>query len=165
MVKSFTPAPGTSYSIFPNYHFSIYSQIAFFNKLHSPGVLVSRSLEVGPTNGGGDESFLSASAASLYLRERWVPGMCPQTHTHTHTHAARAPLQFARNDLSCVIYTRLPPVKGWMCSFNFFLFSIGFIYFLSALLLCLLRQSAFFFPSLPPAFFFLSLYALRTLLL
>ncbi len=34
-----------------------------------------------------------------------------------------------------------------MCSFNFFLFSIGFIYFLSALLLCLLRQSAFFLPS------------------
>lgn len=76
--------------------------------------------------------------------------------THTHILAlswictyctAWAPLQFAWNDLSCVIYTRLPPVKGWMCSFNFFLFSIGFIFFLSALLLCLLRQSAFFFPS------------------
>lgn len=68
-------------------------------------------------------------------------------HMLTHSHTAWAPLQFAWNDLSCVIYTRLPPVKGWMCSFNFFLFPIGFIYFLSVLLLCLLQQSAFFFPS------------------
>lgn len=34
-----------------------------------------------------------------------------------------------------------------MCSYNFFPFSIGFIYFLSALLLRLLWQSAFYLPS------------------
>lgn len=32
-----------------------------------------------------------------------------------------APLQSAWNDLSAVIYTRLPPVKEWMYSFNFLL--------------------------------------------
>lgn len=54
-----------------------------------------------------------------------------------------------------VLFTRLPPVKGWMCALNFFLFSIGSIYFLSTLFLYLLRQSAFYIPSpfssiLPP---------------
>ena len=44
------------------------------------------------------------------------------TSLHAHTHAAWAPLQFARNYLNCVIYTRLPPVKGWTCSFNLSLF-------------------------------------------
>lgn len=52
-------------------------------------------------------------------------------HTHactlSETHIGCAPVQFAWNDLVCVIYTGLPPVTGWMCMFNFFLFSIGFI--------------------------------------
>lgn len=47
-----------------------------------------------------------------------------------------------------MLFTQIPPpVKGWMCSYNFFPFSIGFIYFLSALLLRLLWQSAFYLPS------------------
>lgn len=47
-----------------------------------------------------------------------------------------------------VLFTQIPPpVKRWMCSYNFFPFSIGFIYFLSALLLRLLWQSAFYLPS------------------
>lgn len=116
---------------------------------------MSRSLEVEPRNGGGevrgDPFYLLpciwGSAECLEYLRHTPRHMLAHSRTHTHTHTAWAPLQFARNDLSCVIYTRLPPVKGWMCSFNFFLFSIGFIYFLSALLLCLLRQSAFFLPS------------------
>lgn len=50
-------------------------------------------------------------------------------------------------NLNYVIYTRLRPVKGWMCSFNFFFFSIGFIYFPLSVSLCLLWQSAFFILS------------------
>lgn len=47
-----------------------------------------------------------------------------------------------------MLFTQIPPpVKGWMCSYNFFPFSIGFIYFLSGLLLRLLWQSAFYLPS------------------
>lgn len=155
MVKSFTPAPGTSYSIFLNYHFSIYSQIAFFNKLHSPGVLVSRSLEVGPTNGGGDESFLSASAASLYLRERWVPGMCPQTHTHTHTHMLHGHHFNLQEMIWAVLFTQdFLQLKGECAR------SISFSFLLDLFISCQLCSYVYYgnllfsSPPFPPLFFF-----------
>lgn len=66
---------------------------------------------------------------------------------------AQPPLQFTRDDLSRVIYIRLPSPRRPTCARSrsrSLSFSIGFIYFLSTLPLCLLQQSAFFRPLLLP---------------
>lgn len=55
------------------------------------------------------DSFLSVPVYEEMLSAR---NIVTRTLSDAHTHAGWAQLQFARNDLSCVVYTRLPPVKG-----------------------------------------------------
>ena len=95
--------------------------------------------------------FLSASAASPYLRGRWVPGIWPQTHSHTHTlHGHHFNLQ---EMIWAVLFTQdFLQLKGECAR------SISFSFLLDLFISCQLCAYVYYgnllfsSPPLPPAF-------------
>ena len=137
------------------------AKLLFFNKLHSPGVLVSRSLEVEPKSGGGKvrgDSFYPHLPPCI-----WGNAKCLEyAHTHTYTHILHGHHFNFQEMIWAVLFTQdFLQLKGECAR------SISFSFLLDLFISCQLCSYVYYGNLLfsSPPLFYASTPSLRTPLL